>query len=294
MRIQNKLFVSINLILATGLLFQPVLWGQRTKSSQRAGEQVKAEKGLKDNRYYFYFINASITNFGTDMEKRSFKEAIQRDIFAQLLYMKFLFMESYGEIRKSQKILIDLYRSILKRDIEDTRKLLNSFAPPVISSMDKTAQHYLRLGYRDMKVAETYLEMGDNFREDLFSMRLYKYVHAIKTAKHGKRYAFLCYIAFNRKKLEATSAGFFNQVYDTVMNALPNYEDYLSHREREYLKIERQIKRVAPSDSLAPFLVLHKDSYYKSRDSKSFYDQVWEDSRLEELEDYKKYRDTTE
>jgi len=153
---------------------------QRTRSSHNAGNQRNAEKGLKDNRYFFHFIDSSITNLGADEDKKMFKEAIQRDIIAQQLNLKFLFEESFIEVIRSQALLVRLYRRILGRDIEMARQLLNIFAPAVVDAKGPIGRDYLRLGYRDTADAEIDMIMADNFRETLYSMRLYRYAKAIK------------------------------------------------------------------------------------------------------------------
>ena len=169
------------------------LYAQRTKTSLRAGEQRKAEKGLKDNRYFLFhrLIRIELWFRG---RKKLFKEAIQRDVLAQLLYMRFQFKESFDEIRKSQKLLVELYGITLRKDIAAAKNLLDETAPGVINSKDEKARTYLRLGYRSMKNAQTNCGMGDNYQERLYSMRLLQYVKAIKMAKEGRRYAFLAMI----------------------------------------------------------------------------------------------------
>lgn len=238
---------------------------QRTKSSLSAGEQRYAEKGLKDNRYFFYFINSSISNLGTDEEKKMYKEAIQRDMIAQLLYMKFLFHHSFVEVRRAQKILIDLYRITLKRDIELTRQLLGDFARSSINTKNHKSQHYLKLGFRDMTVAKIYLKMADHYRESLYSMRLHKYVQAIKNAKHGKRYAF--YSRLESKK-----------------GVLP----FKEWRLLTFDDLEKEISELSPEKSEL-YVLIHYDNYYKTRSGKSFYDRTWEDPRLEEVPEYSEY-----
>ncbi len=186
------------------------LHAQRTRSSLSAGEQRSAEKGLKDNRYFFYFIDSSISNGGTDEEKKIFREAVQRDIIAQLLYMKFLFSDSFQEIRKSQELLISLYRTSLKRDINDTTMILNRFAQNVIKSDTASARNYLRLGYREMSSGRIRLGMADNYRESLYSMRLYEYVAAIKKVHQGKRFAFFSILESTLPVGEASEFGYMN------------------------------------------------------------------------------------
>jgi len=257
--------VSITtLVLAVSLSTDA--FAQRTKTSQRAGEQRKAETGLKDNRYFFYFIDSSISNLGTGEEKKLFREAIQRDILAQLLYMKFQFKESYGEIRKAQRILIDLYGKTLARDIGIAGELLNGFAPRVIELKDVRARGYLHLGYRDMKSAQTAMMIGDNITEKLYSMRLYQYVRAIKLAKHAKRYAFLSLIEISTPREERRPVN--------------NYS---------FGGIEERLTKIGPDDSRERHLLIHWDNYYRAKTSKSFYDEIWDNPALQELEDYKSY-----
>ncbi len=241
-------------------------FAQRTKTSQRAGEQRKAETALKDNRYFFYFIDSSISNLGTDEEKKLFREAIQRDILAQLLYMKFLFKESYGEIRKSQRILIDLYGKTLSRDIGIAGDLLNGVAPRVIEIKDSRARSYLHLGYRDMKNAQTAMLIGDNITEKLYSMRLYQYVRAIKLAKHAKRYAFFALIEISTPRGERRLVNNFS-----------------------FGEIEERLVKIGPDESRERHLLIHWDNYYRAKTAKSFYDEIWDHPALQELEDYKDY-----
>ncbi len=275
-------------------LLMPVthLYGQRTKSSQRAGEQVKAEKGLKDNRYYFYFINTAITNKGTDEEKKQFKEAIQRDIIAQLLYMRFHFKESYIEIRKSQKILVDTYRGLLLRDVESSRSLLNNFAHDVFRSGDPDARSYLKFGYRDLKVAMMYLGMGDNIRKSLYSMRLNKYVEAIKTAKHGMRYALLSRL----KSLEVNNADALpGPIYSALRDTIISFQKATESRDERTMSfnnIRRNINLLIPENERKKYLLIHHDSYYRTPEETTFYEQIWAHPDLDEIKDYKHYRDT--
>lgn len=272
MKIDNyKIFFLLGgtavLFLCSILIFTfNTSYAQKTKSSQKAGELRKAEKGLKDNQYYFYFLNSSVTNFGSDAEKKIFKEAAQRDIIAQLLFMKYLFKESFIEIRKSQRLLIDVYRKALKKDIRNTELFLNELAPSVVESKRKRAVHYLGLGYRDMKVAEVYMTMADHYRAALYSMRLYKYAGAIKLAKHGKRYGFLALIA---SKMPPGEERYFKN---------PGFEE-----------IKENILKYAAPEKRDYYTLLHLDNYYMSKGEKSFYDILWEKPDIHEIEDYQNY-----
>ncbi len=287
---------GISLLLAgiIGMLlcFNENAFAQRTKTSSRAGEQVKAEKGLKDNRYFFYFINSSVNNFGTDDDKKMFREAILRDMISQMLYMKFLFHESYEEIRKAQKLLIDVYRNTLQRDIENARILLNSIVPSVFESNDKDSLLYLRLGYRDLNVANIYLGMGDNITENLYSMRLYKYVEAMKTAKHGSRYAILGMIAVaENKKGRAPETGVyypFSEVIKALRDALYEYE----RPNLSFNTITDKIYLHVGASEREKYLTIHFDSYFRTTAAKSLYDEIWEKAEVDTIEDYRHYKNT--
>ena len=265
MKSSSRHFIII-IILVSIFSVSGIVQAQRTKSSLTAGSQRNAEKGLKDNRYFFYFINTSITNLGTENEKKSFKEAIQRDIIAQNLYMKFLFTESFNEIRKAQKILIDLYQKTLSRDIGMAKKLLNGFAPVVIKKNEFLARHYLRLGYRDAEDARIDMMMADNFQERLYSMRLYRYSKAIKKVKHGKRYALFSLLETKFSREKKKDFGYL-----------------------KYEELKKLISDASSDDQREYHLLVHTDNYYKSKDEMSFYDRTWEKPDLFEIKEYEEY-----
>ncbi|MGL4369937.1 MAG: hypothetical protein ACRCUT_09750, partial [Spirochaetota bacterium] len=148
--IKTRYYIAAALCAFAVFSFLPQdLGAQKLKSSSKAGEQRKAEKGLRDNRYFIYFLNTTVTNYGTAAQKTAFREIVQRDIMSQFLYLKFYFYESFSEIRKTQRRLIDLYRELLNSDIDMTKAQLDRFAPAVISSDDPLAREYIRLGYRE-------------------------------------------------------------------------------------------------------------------------------------------------
>lgn len=266
---------------------------QRTKSSQRAGEQVKAEKGLRDNKYYFYFINPSVSNFGTDREKKIFREAIQRDIIAQILYMRFFFKESYSEIRKAQNLLIENYRSVLIRDVDMARKTLNDLAPLVYRTNNTEASRYMQLGYRDLKVATTYLGMGDNFRDKMYSLRLYKYVEAIKTAKHGIRYGVLAYLNTRERSLDDNYRFVFS-AYRSAILAFQTAIESQDERTMMFNSIKRKLEYTALPADLNTYMLLHYDSYFMVKQGKSYYETIWDRPELDEIEDFREYKKSIE
>jgi len=257
------------LLLICIIFFIPpnyVLKAQRTKSSTNSGEQRFSEKGLRDNRHFFYFINPTLSNFGDIDDTALFKKAIQRDIISQILYMKFIFHDSFTEIRKVQEILITLYTKTIIKEHETAKKLLNNYAPEVIKSNKYINKHYLELGYKNLVGSKQFMVMADNFKENLFSLKLYQYIKAIKKAKLAKRYAILS-LLFTR----------FDKKRD-----LKNYKHY-NFDDLEKLILEMD------QDSKENLLLLHYDNYYKVKDKVSFYDKIWLEPNLQEIDEYKEY-----
>lgn len=242
------------------------VFAQWEKSSNKAGEQRKAEKGLKDNRYFVFFINTTISNYGSDQQKAVFKDVVQRDVMSQFFYLKFMFYESFVEIRKEQRKMIDLYRELLRNDINMTKALLDAVAPVVISADEPLAREYLRLGYRE--TVNTGIEMGmaDNYRQTLYSMRLYKYVKAIKRIKEAKKYAFYA-----------------------VIRARMTPEERQKMKTITYSDIDKRIGDLVPKSEIERFKLMSVDAFYKTKDPKSLFDTIWEDPQLETLPDFRKY-----
>jgi len=273
---KNKYKHSMSILVFLILLvtvYTEGIYGQRTKSSQSAGEQRKAEKGLKDNERFFYYINFSVSNVNVEQERTLCRKAILYDMFAKFLYMKFRFKDSYINIRKSQELLISLYKMVLDREIEEGKKFLDAVSPGPIMKNDYLSKHYCNLGYRNNEQARIYTVMADSYRTSLYSMRLYKYIQALKKAKQAKRYAVLAYVTFNDEKLGKTiveKEKIENEpyIYSYIKTKLQNIND---EKEKNYL------------------LKVLDDSYYRLIDNYSYYDNVWSNSSLKELPEYAEY-----
>ena len=238
-------------------------------SSNKAGEQRKAEKGLKDNRYFIFFLNTTITNNGTDMQKAVFRDIVQRDIMSQFFYLKFMFYDSYVEIRKSQRKLIDLYRELLRADVDLTKSLLDAFAPSVVACNDPLAREYLRLGYRETVNTSIEMGMADAYRPTLYSMRLYKYVKAIKRIKEAKKYAFY--------------AGIRAKMTPDEKKKIPNIT---------LADVNARLEGIVPRAEVERFKLQSLDAFYRTAAAKSFFDELWENPDLDSLPDFQKYMKT--
>jgi hypothetical protein len=254
------------LVLSFSGVLAHTVFAQRSQSSTHSGEQRKAEKGLNDNRYFIYFLNSTISNYGTDEQKKIFREVIQRDIMSQFLYMKFMFYDSFVQIRKAQNQLITLYKESLKADTEQTKLQLDMFAPLVVNSKDALARHYLQLGYRETVNTRIEMGMADNYHETLYSMRLYKYVKAIKRIKEAKKYGFFAAIRAHQTQSEK------------IKQKPITFED-----------IDKNLSTLVDRIEIEKFKIMNIDSFYRFKDSKSLYDSVWENPSLETSGELRKY-----
>lgn len=260
------------LIFIFNLLFFSVhVSAFKAGTSTSAGQQRSAEKGLKDNRYFMYYINSTVSNFGSEQDKNAYKTIIQRDLLSQFFYMRYFFGDSWKEIYKAQNELIILYRKLLASELKIGKKLLNEYAAKVINSKDVVANRYLYLGYRKAKQANIFMVMSDNYRPTLYSLRLHKYVRAMKKIKEAKRYAVLALLQINLTPEEKSEKEKKPQLYT-------------------YEKIKEKIEIIAKEKNiLLDYSLHHLDSYYKYKEKKSYFDIVWEDPKLEDLKEYQEY-----
>jgi len=260
------IFKKIILISCITISLAAPLHSQKTKSSLSAGEQRHAQRGLKNNLYFLAFINSTITNSGTEKERQIYTEAVQRDLLARTVYMKFQFHEAFTEIKKSQILLIELMEKLTQRGTAEAISLLNEFAPHVLKSEDRAAKKYISLGYRSANEAGKVALMADNLPETNYSIRIYEYIKSLKLAKYARRYAIIAMIEY---QLEPGKKG------------KTPYNDYEKTAEliNTYLK-----------DDAERLQDIHSDNYYKFDNNSSCYDMIMSKPELEKIPEYEKYR----
>ena len=253
------------LLLITLFVSAEPSFTQRTKSSLSSGNQRRSEKGLKDNKYFFYFINSTVTNYGSEKQRAIFIEALRRDLIARILYMKFLFDDSFTEVKQSQILLIDLYRDVLIQEIRETRNILAESAAEVLETNEYMPKKYLGLGYRSVKWADKTMLMADNLPETNYSIRLYEYVKAIKNIKTARRYAI---VALLEKRIPPET-----------------------RKEMNYNSYEQVIKLIGEyaSDKKEKYLLMHRDNYYMIEPGQSLYEKTMDEPGLENIPEYSGY-----
>ncbi len=260
-----KKSAALLLLLIALIISAEPSYPQRTKSSLSAGNQRRSEKGLKDNKYFFYFINSSVSNYRDEQQLSIFTEALRRDLIARILYMKFSFDNSFAEVKHSQILLIELYRNVLKQEIKETRIILGQSAVEVMQSKEYMPRKYLALGYRSVKWADRTMLMADNLPETNYSIRLYEYVKAIKNVKTARRYAI---VALLEKRIPPElKKGINYNDYDRVSSLI---NEYLNEQKDRYL-------------------LMHRDNYYRIEPSGSLYEKIMDEPGLENIPEYSGY-----
>ena len=247
------------------LIWPQTGYSQRTKSSASSGNQRHSQKSLKDNQYFFSFIDPTITNTGDVEEREWFIEAARRDLISHMLYMRFEFNPAMKEIINTQKLLVKLYSKVAIREIDGATSLLNEIALEVLNSKDSKSKQYISLGYRSADSAKKTMIMSDNLYATNYSVKIYEYIKAIKSAKYSKRYAIIALIE-NRVPAEKKIKTDYNQ-YDVVKDL-----------------IEQNI----PNDK-EKYNAIHFDNFYKIDPAKSVYDSVRSKPELEKIPEYNDY-----
>lgn len=160
-----------------------------------APDRAFCEKILSENKRFIDFINVGISNFAGERHLKIFRAAALEHYKAHKEYLSGHYKETHAHVRESQKILKDLYLQALNDYYQkDTRELLERNAAMIVETKDVRAAHFMRLGYRDLKVSEIYESKGYNHNKHLYSTKIWFYIDAIKYARQAKRYAFLAII----------------------------------------------------------------------------------------------------
>lgn len=178
------------------------------------------QRKLIENKYFFRFINISVSNFGDDEDKAMLLKAARLNYSAHKNHLKGEYDAAFVDIRSAHLALKKLYDRILwTRYLVDTRKILDASSPIVVGSRDKRAEKLLRLGYRDLVESARILRTARNINRFLYSTKVRQYIDAIKLARQGKRYAMLALIEC-RTTIE-DKKDFQVQTIDEALNPTP-------------------------------------------------------------------------
>jgi len=216
-------------------------------SSFAAVDQTFVERILKENREFVDFIDVCVTNFTPD-KKNDLFTIYQKHFNAEVAFLQGDYKRAFDNVYDSQKDMVALYEFMLTEYyLEDSKNILDGFAPDIIRTKNTAAKQYLTLGYRDRTLARTFYISGEASHPKLYSYKIYKYLEAINMARRGKRYAFISLYTgqdgkvklkiYNQMfKSENEKGGlFFKRFVDK------NEKDYIIEMNKTYEEYEKEL-----------------------------------------------------
>ena len=215
-------------------------------NSFAAVDQTFVERILTENREFVDFIDLSVTNFAPD-KKNDLFTIYQKHFNAEVAFLQGDYKRAFDNVYDSQKDMVVLYEFILTEYyLEDSKNILDGFAPDIIRTKNTLAKQYLTLGYRDRTLSRTFYIAGEASHPKLRSYKIFKYLEAINMARRAKRYAFISlYTGQNAKgklkiynqmfKSENEKGGlFFKRFVDK------NEKDYILEMNKTYEEHEKE------------------------------------------------------
>lgn len=227
------------------------------QDSTKATQLVKSANGIRENEYFVTAINASVTNIGDESDKKLYKRCIQHHIESSILYLQFDLGKSYTEVRHTQELLIKLYFSVMKKNVALLKEEFSRLGKNAVQSGNKRALLYMRLGIRDLIVAEQKIMNAENTRPYLFLLKLKDEADALKLLKQSGKYIV-----------------FLGLMYESDFP--PNID------ETGFDNLKNEINRAMFSKK-EKFNKIHHDNYFKTLDGQNMLRDVWDIPEMHEL-----------
>lgn len=198
-----------------------------------AVDQTFVERILKENREFVDFLDLAVTNFAPDKKNELFT-IYQKHFNGEVAFLQGEYKRAFDNVYSSQKDMVTLYEYIVTEFyLEDSKNILDGFAPEIIRSKNVLAKQYLTLGYRDRTVCRAYYVSGEAAYPKLYSLKIYKYIEAINMARRGKRYGFISLYTGQDPKMKLK---IFNQMFKAEnQKGVLFFERFIDKNEKEYL-----------------------------------------------------------
>lgn len=227
------------------------------QSSSKATQLIRVSYGLKDNYEFLRILNSTISNRGTEDQKKYFKRCVQHHIESEILHLQMDLGKSYAELRRTQGLLIQLYINVLEDEIEELEIELGRLAR-LANGREKTeTKLYLRLGYREIAVAKQKLIVGKNIRPYLYLMKLQELAYSLKSLKQSEKYIVL-----------------LGLLHDSI--------DEFDKESRSFEAMVNEVNRIIINDR-EKYLRFLYDSHFDSYGALNYYEQIWKQPDLHEL-----------
>ncbi|MCZ8157479.1 MAG: hypothetical protein O9264_15250 [Leptospira sp.] len=248
-------------VLRIGSIFLLILmaWTETIpdQASSKATQLIRVSYGLKDNYEFLKILSSTITNRGTELEKKYFKRCVQHHIESEILHLQMDLGRSYAELRRTQGLLISLYMMVLDEEIAELDEELGRLARLANGKEKKYTKLYLRLAYREIAVAKQRLVVGKNIRPYLYLMKLQEFAFSLKSIKQAEKYIVML--------------GLLHDSIDEFNTEMRSFEGLVS-----------EVNRIIVKDR-EKYLKLLYDSNFDSYSEISYYDGIWKQPDLFEL-----------
>ncbi|MCG9873639.1 MAG: hypothetical protein MH321_02505 [Leptospiraceae bacterium] len=229
-----------------------------SNQSNKSTQLIKVTIGMKENYDHLKSISPSVSNFGSDTEKVLFRRALQHHIETELLQLQMDLGKGFDELRRTQKIMIQLFLKVVESNIERTEKDLIRLTR-ISNRLEKTnTHHYLSMGFREIAVAKKKVLTARNSHPQIYINKIRDLSYALQSVKQAQKYV--------------------------VLLALLHEGEYDSEEELEnnFDVIKLEIQRVIPKNS-DYYTRCHYDSNFKVYDSEDAFETIWNEPKLQEL-----------
>jgi|JI8StandDraft_1071087.scaffolds.fasta_scaffold01085_6 hypothetical protein len=225
--------------------------------SSKATQLIRVSYGLKDNYEFLKILSSTITNRGSDEQKKYFKRCVQHHIESEILHLQMDLGRSYAELRRTQGLLIALYIMVLDEEVKELDEELGRLARLANGKEKTETRLYLRLGYREIAVAKQRLLVGKNIRPYLYLMKLQELSFSLKSLKQAEKYIVM-----------------LGLLHDSI--------DELNRENRSFAGLVSEVNRIIIRDR-EKYLKFLYDSNFDSYSEISYYDGIWKQPDLHEL-----------
>lgn len=218
---------------------------------------IRVSQGLKENYKYLKEIGPSVSNHGTEMEKKLYTRCLQHHIETEILHLQMDLGKAYKELRRTQNLTVQLYYKILDENIQRAEIDLIQLTKLSSGKRKTNTYHYLQMGFREIAVAKKKLMTARNTHPQLFLMKLQDASYSLRSIKQAQKYI--------------------------IRLAILHEGSYESEEEPgNFADLKSEIERVLPN-ARNKYLRYHYDSNFLSYDKMDIFQEVWNDPKLAEL-----------
>lgn len=188
-------FTDWFLFIAAVLLLLPAnsVFSQNT-------DYLSVKELIDRNREDIEFIDVFLTDLdlnetpASEIRKsvvETYTEAIRRDFFANMYYLRGDYGRAFSELVRSRRNLRDVYRALIEYYHDTSEILLEQPAIRILRTNDAMAEHYLRSGYRHAKKGFQLSVRATGTRDNLIGDQINLYTQAFREVMLARKYAIL-------------------------------------------------------------------------------------------------------